>query len=53
MYKRVNEGENEIKMNVTVKGGQPKPQVSYTIQQFSANYQNYKEAFTFNFLLVD
>ena len=28
VYKRVNEGDSEVKMNVTVKGGQPKPQVS-------------------------
>jgi len=27
VYKRVNEGDREVKMNVTVKGGQPKPQL--------------------------
>ncbi|KAL9958649.1 hypothetical protein ACROYT_G035697 [Oculina patagonica] len=27
VYKRVNEGEYEVKMNVTVKGGEPKPQL--------------------------
>lgn len=32
VYKRVDEGEYEVKMNVTVKGGEPKPQVSFTIQ---------------------
>lgn len=30
VYKRVNEGDYEVKMNVTVKGGEPKPQVSFT-----------------------
>ena len=37
VYKRVNEGENEIKMNVTVKGGHPQPQVSVMIQPSGAD----------------